>query len=109
MAIQPSPQFTAAAYNVSHTSGNSSGEPQVASGTPQEVMGHLAATGHLVEKYNKKPVPTASGSTPEGSWSVKTTVGTRPGAKSVDVATKEGRREAAGRLGLPNVKKKRKK
>lgn len=111
MAVTPGPQFAAASYFVDapvynpdssswSRSGGASG-PGVAAGTPQEVMGSLASTGRLFQGHNEKPL----GRSDSPPYRVPTTVSPRPGAEAVDIATKEGRREAAGRLGLPNVKK----
>lgn len=112
MAVTPGPQFAAASYFVDapvynresstwSRSGGSSG-PSVSVGTPQEVMDSIATTGRLFQRHNEKPI----GRSDAPPYRVPTTVSPRPGAEAVDIATKEGRREAAGRLGLPNVKKK---
>lgn len=81
-----------------------SGTSQVSTGTPQEVMKSVASQGQLFEGHNKS-IRMRDPKIPR--WRVEAAVSGDISRSGIDVATKEGRRTVAGKLGLPNRKKKK--
>lgn len=78
-----------------------SGSSKVESGTPQDVMKSVAATGRLFQGHNEAPTMRD----PEiPRWRVEAGVSGDISRSGVDVATKAGRRQVAEKLGLPNKK-----
>ncbi len=78
-----------------------SGSSRVDAGTPQDVMKNVAATGRMFQKHNEAPTMRD----PEiPRWRVEAGVSGDISRSGVDVATKEGRRQVASKLGLPNKK-----
>jgi hypothetical protein len=77
------------------------GTSRVETGTPQDLMKSVASLGRLFQGHNEAPTMRD----PEiPRWKVETAVSgdiSRPG---IDVATKEGRKAVADKLGLPNKK-----
>lgn len=79
-----------------------SGSSRVDTGTPQDVMKSVASLGRHFEGHNKSPIPPVDPSMPR--WRVEAGVSGDISRSGVDVATKEGRRQVASKLGLPNKK-----